>query len=198
MKFIIKFFDTSSYNEIVDFYTDKFGLIGGFLLSFFENLFPPLPIFAIVVANVTSFGMVPGFLISFSGHFLGAYTVFISLRVFVKPRILKRLKEDSKILKFEKWFSKRSFHALLVILSLPFFPYFFVNFAAAISDIGKRKYLIALFVGNFFMTLYLSIVGVTVNKAFSAGNYYALIYPLLLILVAYITGKIFEKKIRLE
>ncbi len=198
MKLIHNILVENYYNELVEFYTEKLGILGGFILSFIENIFPPLPIFAIVIANVTSFGLVVGFLISFLGHFLGAYVVFIFFRIVLKPRILRRLKEGSRILRFERWFSKRSFHALLIILSLPFFPYFFINIAAALSDIGKRKYLIALGVGNFFMTLYLSVVGQVTSKAFETKNYYALIYPVLLIGVAYFTGKIFEKKLNLE
>ncbi len=186
------------YNELVQFYTDKFGIIGGFILSFIENIFPPLPIFAIVIVNVSSFGILIGFLISFVGHFLGAYVVFIFFRVVLKPRLLKKLKKDSKILKFERWFSNRSFPALLVILSLPFFPYFLINIAAALSEMSKRMYMIALFVGNFLMILYLSVVGQVTSTALASKNYYALIYPILLIVVAYVIGKIFEKKVRLE
>lgn len=198
MKLLTSILNNNTYIELVEFYTEKLGLLGGFILSFVENIFPPLPIFAIVIANVTAFGTVFGFLISFAGHFAGAYTVFVFMRLFVKPRLIKKIKPDSKIVKFERWFSKRSFHALLVILSLPFFPYFFINIAAGISDISKRLYLYALFIGNFFMTLYLSVVGVTFKKAMQDNNYYALIYPVLLMGVAYITGKVIEKKVHLE
>ncbi|MFV0424765.1 MAG: TVP38/TMEM64 family protein [Bacilli bacterium] len=198
MKLISSMLFENSYLELVEFYTEKLGLLGGFILSFVENIFPPLPIFAIVIANVTSFGMVIGFLISFVGHYLGAYTVFIFLRFIIKPRVVKKLKKESKILRFERWFSRRSFSSLLIILSLPFFPYFFVNLAAAFSDISKRMYLIALGIGNFFMVAYLSLVGVTVSKALENGSYSALIYPVILVIVAYVTGKIFEKKVNLK
>lgn len=191
-------FLNNTYFEIVEFYTDKLGIIGGFILSFIENIFPPLPIFAIVIANVTAFGTVLGFLISFAGHFAGAYSVFVLMRLFIKPRLARRLKPESKIFRFERWFSARSFASLLVILSLPFFPYFFINVAASLSDISKRIYMYALLIGNFFMTLYLSVVGVTFNKAMQDNNYYALIYPLVLMGVAYLTGKLFEKKFHLK
>lgn len=198
MKLISSITSTEYYYEIVEIYTEKLGVIGGFILSFIENFFPPLPIIAIVIANVTSFGTVVGFLISFTGHFLGAYSLFLLIRIFLKPRILKKLKPESRILKFEKWFSNRTFHSLLVILSLPFFPYFFINVAAALSDISKRAYMIALLVGNFFMVLYLSLVGVSVRSAIESRSIFALIYPLLLVGVAYFTGKIIEKKVNLD
>ncbi|MFV0499521.1 MAG: TVP38/TMEM64 family protein [Bacilli bacterium] len=186
------------YVEVINFYTENLGVIGGFFLSFIENVFPPLPIFAIVIANVTSFGYILGFLISYFGHVLGAYCVFLFLRSIVKPKIFNKLKKESKLARFEKWVSNRSFIALLLVLSLPFFPYFFVNMSAAFSTISKKKYLIALIIGNLFMIGYLSFVGVIVENALESNNYYALVYPIILIVLAYISGKIIENKFNLK
>lgn len=186
------------YEQSITFYTEQFGVLGGFVLAFIENMFPPLPIFAIVIANVSAFGLIIGFLISFLGHYAGATVVFLFIRNVIKPRVDKRIKPDSKIKRFEKWVAKREFHTLLVILSLPFIPYFLTNISAGISNVSKKKYLLALGIGNFLMTLFLSVVGVTFDKAMSEGNYTALIYPALLIVVAYVIGKVIETKVDLK
>ncbi len=186
------------YEKIIGFYTENFGILGGFILAFAENFFPPIPIVAIVLANISSFGTIIGFTITFTGHFLGAVCVFLFIRNILRPRIYKKLKPDSKFIKFENWFAKRQFHTLLVILSLPFVPYVFLNLAAGLSNISKRLYIVCLGIGNFLMTVFFTVVGVTFDNAIKSKDYVALVYPLILMLVAYLIGKFVENKFEIE
>lgn len=186
------------YENLIIFYTDKLGILGGFILAFIENFFPPIPIFAIVVANVSAFGTFIGFVITFTGHYLGAICTFLIIRNFIKPRVDKRKKDDSKFSKFEHWVEKRKFHTLLIILSLPFVPYVFLNFAAGLSNISKRVYILGLGIGNFLMTVFFTFVGVSFNNAMKSNNYWALLYPLGLMVIAYGIGKVIETKFDLK
>ncbi len=189
---------TNLYDKMIEFYTDKLGILGGFILAFIENFFPPIPIVAIVLANVSSFGSVLGFLISFAGHYAGAVCVFLIIRNFIKPRVDKRSNPDSKYARFEEWFARRKFHTLLIILSLPFVPYVFLNLAAGLSSISKRVYILCLGIGNLLMSLFFTLVGVTFDNAMRSGDYKALIYPAVLMVVAYLIGKVIETKFELK
>ncbi len=184
-----------TWDSMIEFY-QKLGIFGGFFLAMFENFFPPLPIFAIVTANVSSFGIIIGFLISVLGHIVGGVIVFYLVRIFIKPRIDRRAKKDSKLIKFEKWISRRSFGFLLVILSQPFFPYSIIISAGGISNISKRKFVTALIIGNFFMTLFLTMIGHNVNKIIVEKDITSAVLTVSLLTFAFLLGKFIEIKVK--
>ncbi len=193
-------FDFSSFaewmNKFVEWYTSLSWVFGMFL-AFLENIFPPLPIIAIVGANVASYGLVIGFIISYIGRVSGAALTFSILRKLFYNRFQNKSTKWKRLYKFEKWLSERSFGSLLIVLSLPFAPYSLIHLAASISDISKKKYFLTLILGNFFMILFLSLIGYNFRLFLITKDLGSMIFAISFFIIVYGIGKVIEKRMHL-
>ena len=193
------------YIRTIEIFIDKivaymvsFGPLGGFLLVFLESLLSPLPLGIIVGLNILSFGNILGFFISYLGCALGSITVFTAVRGLFKEKF-KIWNEKKERPSLNKWMNKLSnikFTTLVVIFALPVTPSVVVNVAGGLSDIGYRKYFLALLIGKPAMLLIYAYITTTFVDALK--NPIIFIKVFVLIILTYVISKIIEKFVKVE
>lgn len=191
--------------QTIEFFIDKivaymvsFGPVGGFLLVFLESLLSPLPLGLIVGLNILSFGNILGFLISYLGCILGSITVFTTVRGLFKEKF-KNWHEKKERPNLNKWMNKLSnikFTTLVIIFALPVTPSVIINIAGGLSNIGYRKYFLALLIGKPAMLLIYAYITTTFIDALK--NPIVFIKVILLIVFTYVISKIIEKIVKVE
>ncbi|MBE3568735.1 MAG: TVP38/TMEM64 family protein [Bacillales bacterium] len=137
----------------------SFGPVPGILLPMLEAFFPFLPLFLFVMANASAFGLWLGFLFSWIGAVTGALLVFGFVRKYGQRRILRFLKNHSKVSKLMNWLERHGFGPLFLMLCFPFTPSALVNIVAGLSNIKKHQYFIAVMAGKMVMIFTISFIG---------------------------------------
>lgn len=174
----------------------------GYLLSciliILESFNPILPLFVFVTLLFYKFGVILGFIISYVCTTVGcivSYTLFnSSLRLKFENYIIR--KDKKKIDNIVKSIRNVKFIKLCLIIALPFTPSFIVNVAAGLSDMNRRKYIIALLVGKAFLVIFWGFVGTSLINSFR--NPLNLLYILLLLVGCFVVSKLVSKKEGLE
>lgn len=184
-------------NQVVEIMV-SFGPIGGFLLAFFESIFPPLPLGVIVGLNMLSFGNIFGFILSYIATLMGCMASFCLFRHVFKDRFIHWF-SDKNQKSIKRWMHKLSnidFNVLVILFALPITPSFLVNIAGGLSDISYRKYLIAMIVGKPAMLLFYGYIAVSfVDSLKDPINF---LKVGVLVLIAYVISKIIEKIVKVE
>lgn len=175
-----------------------FGPILGCLFIIVESIIPILPLSVFITLNFYSFGNVLGFLISYAFTITGCLIAYLLVLNNVKHHFDKFLKEKDhkKIKKFITTFNKIKLENLVILIAVPFTPAFLVNIAAALSNVSKKKFFIALLVGKLFMVYFWGYVGVTLIDSLKNPIY--IIKILVLVLIAYLIGKIINRRVGVE
>ena len=188
-------------NYIIDFSTNFIstgGIVFAFFLVFIECLIPILPLSVFIALNVNAFGLFVGVLISWIATCLGSYVCY-SFFYAIEKRVSKRIigkryleKENDKI----SHFKNISFTKLVLIITLPFTPSFFINLICGYTKISKEKYIIALLIGKVFSVTFWGYIGKTLIE--SLTDVKALIYVFITLIVAYVISKIINKVLNVE
>jgi len=175
-----------------------FGPILGCVLIIIESILPILPLSVFVTLNFYAFGNVLGFLISYACTILGCMISYMIVRKGFKIKFDKFIdkKDSKKLKKYISSFNNIKLENLVIIIAIPFTPAFLVNIAAALSDISKKKFWISLLIGKLFMVYFWGYVGVTLIDSLKNPIY--LVRIIVLVLIAYIIGKIVNKKVGVE
>lgn len=175
-----------------------FGPILGCVLIIIESILPILPLSVFVTLNFYAFGNILGFLISYAFTIIGCMISYNLVRKGFKTKFDKYMnsKEHKKLKKYQASFNKIKLENLVILIAIPFTPAFLVNIAAALSDINKKKFWISLLIGKLFMVYFWGYVGVTLIDSLKHPIY--ILRIILLILIAYIIGKIVNKKVGVE
>lgn len=175
-----------------------FGPILGCLLIIVESILPVLPLSVFVTLNFYAFGNILGFIISYACTIIGCMISYTLVRKGFKKSFDKYMnsKEHKKLKKYIETFKKIKLENLVILIAIPFTPAFLVNIAAALSDISKKKFWVSLLIGKLFMVYFWGYVGVTLIDSLKNPIY--IIRILVLVLVAYIIGKIVNKKVGVE
>ncbi len=174
------------------------GFIIGFLLIIIEAFLPVLPLGAFVTLNVNAFGIFPGLLLSWIAAIIGSYLMYL-LCYYISTKVIYRfLKKETKEKVVDKMttFKNIKLTNLVLIITLPFTPSCFINLLAGVSNIKKEKYLIALIIGKAFMISFWAYIGMSLIE--SLTDIKAIIFILLILLVAYVVSKIISKKLKIE
>ena len=174
------------------------GFIIGFLLIIIEAFLPVLPLGAFVTLNVNAFGIFPGLLLSWIAAIIGSYLMY-SLCYYISTKIIyKFLKKETqeKVVDKMTTFKNIKLTNLVLIITLPFAPSCFINLLAGVSNIKKEKYLLSLIIGKAFMISFWAYIGMSLIE--SLTDIKAIIFILLILLVAYIVSKIISKKLKIE
>ena len=174
----------------------------GYILSCFlimiESFLPILPLTVFVTLLFYKFGVIFGFIISYICTVVGcvvSYTLFNSrLRVRFENYIIK--KDKKKLEDLIKSIRNIKFIKLCLIIALPFTPSFIVNVAAGLSNMNRRKYIIALLVGKAFLVIFWGFIGTSLISSFK--NPLNLLYIVLLLGACFIVSKLVSKKEGLE
>ena len=188
-------------NYIIDFSTNFIstgGIVFVFFLVFIECLIPILPLSVFIALNVNAFGLFVGVLISWIATCLGSYVCY-SFFYAIEKRVSKRIigkryleKVNDKI----SHFKNISFTKLVLIITLPFTPSFFINLICGYTKISKEKYIIALLIGKVFSVTFWGYIGKTLIE--SLTDVKALIYVFITLIVAYVISKIINKVLNVE
>ncbi|WP_028986286.1 TVP38/TMEM64 family protein [Thermicanus aegyptius] len=158
---------------------DQYAAFGPFVamgLAALESIFPPLPLFAIVMANVNGFGFLGGALFSWIGTVVGSALVFLFFRWLSKKRMRAYFLRHRRMRQFLQWVKRRGFTPVFLLYAFPFTPSSIVNVVTGLSTLPLVSYFVALIGGKAIMILLMSWAG---NDIFAITN-----HPFRLIAVA--------------
>ena len=79
---------------------------------------------------------------------------------------------------------------------MPFTPAFVVNIAAGLSNMSYKKYTLAMIIGKSFMVYFWGYVGVNLIECFTHPIY--LVKIIVMVLLAYVLGKIVNKYVKVD
>lgn len=173
-------------------------------LIFLEGILAFLPLFVFVTCNIYSLsGLLGNFLGTILGVFLswiftilGSFATFTLVRkIFNKP-FRNKIAKKNKVKKFMKIVDNLKYSQLVLIISIPFSPSFFINLGAGLSNINAKKYFSALLIGKMSEMLFLSYVGVTLIDCLT--NPIALIKVAIILVVGYLISLFVNKKFDLD
>lgn len=172
------------------------GPLAPILLAMVEAFIPALPLIAIVTLNVAAHGGILGFVYSWVGSVFGSVLFFLLCRKLFKPLILRIAGKHPTIMKARNWVNKVNKKALFVIITMPFTPSCFVNFAMGVSDFDDKSYIKIMAGAKIVMLILLSLFGQSVVQAFE--NPIFIVLAVVLVIVLYLVSKYISKKHDLE
>ena len=166
------------------------------LLIVLEAIFAFLPLCVFVTINLLTMGNIFGCIVSYCCTIVGCFLTFLLCRVGLNPLFQKFIKNKSGLTKFMNMIDKMSFSKLVLIISIPLTPSFFVNLAAGLSKIPKKKYFYALLFGKTIIILFWGFLGTSLVDCLT--NPLMLIKVILMILVCNLVSKFINKKFDLD
>lgn len=166
------------------------------LIALVEAFIPALPLIAIVTLNVAAHGAVLGFLYSWIGSVVGSILFFALCRKLFKPWIERFAGKHPKIMKAREWVNSINKKALFVIITMPFTPSCFVNFAMGVSDFDAKMYIKIMASAKIVMLILLSLFGQSVVQAFE--NPIFIVLAVALVVVLYLVSRHVRKRHNLK
>jgi uncharacterized membrane protein YdjX (TVP38/TMEM64 family) len=182
--------------ENVEYLATQYRALGpfvGFLISFLESYLPFLPLVLFITVNVTAYGVFYGFLLSWLGTLLGSYSVFWLVRKFGHAKVIERWTSLPRVKKLINWVNIAGITPMLVLLCFPFTPAIIVNIVAGLSTIKKNYYFMTLVISKFVMVFLLTFILQDITDLFK--HPLKMIFMLVLLLILWIGGKLFERSI---
>ena len=188
----------SLINEYMNTFLTNIGILGpiiGSLLIVVESILPILPLFVFITLNFLKFGVVFGFIISWLCTVLGCYLSFLMFRNGIQTKFEEKLRCKDGVDRVMNVFDKMKFENIVTLLAMPFTPAFAVNIAAGLSKMDRIKYLYALLLGKIFLVFFWGFVGTSLVE--SITHPLALVRIFVIMLLAYIVSKSFNKKFKM-
>lgn len=161
-----------------------------------EGTFAFLPMFVFVTINFLTMGHFFGSIVSYICTVLGSFIAFFLCRVGLSPLFRKFIKNGKHLNKFMNMVSNMPFSRLVLIISIPLTPSFFVNLAAGLSTISKLKYLYALLLGKVCIISFWGVLGTSLVDCLQ--NPIMLIKVVLMILICNMFSKFINKHFDLD
>lgn len=147
--------------EAIKAYILSFGLLAPFVsfaLMVFQSILAPLPAFLITFANAALFGWVYGALLSWSSAMIGALLCFYIAK-FLGREVVEKLTSKIALKSVDAFFEKHGVYAILIARLLPFISFDIVSYAAGLTRMSLRSFLIATGLGQLPATLIYSYAG---------------------------------------
>ena len=147
--------------EAIKAYILSFGLLAplvSFALMLFQAIFAPLPAFLITFANAALFGWVYGALLSWSSAMVGALLCFYIAKMLGRE-VVEKLTSKIALKSVDAFFEKHGVYAILIARLLPFISFDIVSYAAGLTRMSLRSFLIATGLGQLPATLIYSYAG---------------------------------------
>ena len=166
------------------------------ILVFLEGILAFLPLFVFITVNILTLGSVLGCLVSWIFTTLGCFTTFYLVRKGLSKLFDKTIQKRKNFKRLMESISNLRFNQLVLITAIPFTPSFFINLGAGLSRIPAKKYLYALIVGKIFVVIFWGYIGANIIECLT--NPVALIKVIAMVVVAYIVGRIVNKKFNLD
>jgi len=187
-------------NYLQDFLT-SIGIWGGFigiLLIIVESILPCLPLCIFITLVFLTFGNLIGFFICWIATVIGcliSFTLCKKLKEWMH-KYIKRSKYKNKIEDMMIYIGNLSVSSLAMLVAIPFTPAFVVNIAAGLSDISYKKFLLSMIIGKSFMVYFWGYLGVNIIECFTHPIY--LVRIIIMVLLAYILGKLVNKYVKVD
>ena len=147
--------------EAIKAYILSFGLLAplvSFALMVFQAILAPLPAFLITFANAALFGWVYGALLSWSSAMVGALLCFYIAKMLGRE-VVEKLTSKIALRSVDAFFEKHGVYAILIARLLPFISFDIVSYAAGLTRMSLRSFLIATGLGQLPATLIYSYAG---------------------------------------
>ena len=147
--------------EAIKAYILSFGLLAPFVsfaLMVFQSILAPLPAFLITFANAALFGWVYGALLSWSSAMVGALLCFYIAKMLGRE-VVEKLTSKIALKSVDAFFEKHGVYAILIARLLPFISFDIVSYAAGLTRMSLRSFLIATGLGQLPATLIYSYAG---------------------------------------
>jgi uncharacterized membrane protein YdjX (TVP38/TMEM64 family) len=134
------------------------------MLMILQAVIAPLPAFLITATNGLVFGVYWGTVISWIGAMCGALVSFTMSRLFYKSFSGKIRSHRKGIEYIDRLSSKYGFRVILAARLLPFISFDFISYAAGLSRIKIRSFLIATGIGMLPATIVYTVFGFEMEK----------------------------------
>lgn len=142
-------------------YILSFGVLApliSFLLMVFQAILAPLPAFLITFANAALFGWVYGTALSWASAMVGALLCFY-IAQFLGRDVVEKLTSKMALESVDAFFERHGVYAILIARLLPFISFDVVSYAAGLTSMKLRSFLVATGIGQLPATLVYSYVG---------------------------------------
>ncbi len=159
-----------SINTILTIFTDQdkviefirsygtYAMVVSFFLMVFQSIAAPLPAFVITLANAAIFGWVQGAILSWTSAMVGAILCFYLARLFGRDFVVK-FTSEKLLTETDKFFEKYGTKTILITRLLPFVSFDIISYAAGLTSIKFRNFIIATGIGQLPATIVYSYVG---------------------------------------
>ena len=108
----------------------------------------------------------------------------------INKRLYKKLKDKIDT------FKKIKFSQLVLIITLPFTPSFFVNVLSGITKMKEDKFICSILIGKVFSIVFWAYIGKSLIE--SLGDIKSIVYIVITLIISYIVSKIINKKLNIE
>ncbi len=166
------------------------------ILVVLEGTFAFLPLFVFITVNILTMGTILGASVSWICTTIGSFIAFWLCRKGLSPLFKRFIKNKNGLSKFMNMISKMKFSKLVLIISIPLTPSFFVNLAAGLSDIAPKKYFYALLIAKTCIILFWGVVGTSLVECLT--NPIALIKVVLMVFACNLFSKIINKLFKID
>ena len=168
-----------------------YGPILACLLMLVESIIPMMPLAVFITINFLAYGNIIGFIISWVFTVLGCLISFFLFRKGVQGWFQNLTKDRKRLNSLMIKFNNISFVELTLIIAIPFTPAFLVNIAAGLSEMSKRKFILALFIGKISIVYFWGYIGTGLVESFE--NPIILLKILVLLLITCIISFVVKK-----
>ena len=172
-----------------------FGPIFSCMLILVESIFPIMPLAVFITINFLAYGPVIGFLISWVFTVLGCILSFFLFRKGIQGWFQHLTKDREKLNNLMIKFNNISVAELAVLIAIPFTPAFLVNIAAGLSDMPKKKFIVALLIGKIGLVYFWGYIGTSLVE--SLKDPIILVKIVIILLVTYLISKLLKKFLKL-
>ena len=164
--------------EKIKSYILSFGILApliSFLLMVFQSLVAPLPAFLITFANAALFGWIYGAILSWFSAMIGAILCFY-IAQYLGRDIVEKLTSKKALEKVDLFFEKHGLNAILIARLLPFISFDIISYAAGLTKMRIKHFIVATAIGQLPATLIYSYAGEMLT-----GGTKMMVYALLII-----------------
>lgn len=177
---------------------DMLGIYGPVLscmLILVESILPIMPLAVFITINFLAYGPIIGFIISWVFTVLGCIMSFFLFRKGIQGWFQHLTKDRKRLNNLMIKFNNISVAELAVLIAIPFTPAFLVNIAAGLSDIPKKKFIIALLIGKIGLVYFWGYIGTSLVE--SLKNPMILIKIIVILAVTYLVSTLLKKFLKL-
>ncbi|WEF26383.1 TVP38/TMEM64 family protein [Klebsiella aerogenes] len=149
--------DQQALERFIASYGPQAALVS-FALMILQAVVAPLPAFLITLANASLFGALWGGVLSWVSAMAGAALCFFIARVLGRE-VVEKLTGKAVLQSMDGFFTRYGKHTILVCRLLPFVPFDPVSYAAGLTSIRFRHFMLATGIGQLPATIVYSWAG---------------------------------------